>query len=124
LLSRYALGQWNCLCHVLAAVRECSHTLLDFLDRDKRSSFPLLHRLLHDGLRRSVALLELPLFTASHSSKFVLVRLQRIESLLLTTILVSCSSDPLRDIPVCKCAPFWTDCDDRRLAERLLRAQL
>jgi hypothetical protein len=43
------------------------------------------------------------------------VHLQRIESLLLTTILVSCSSDRLHDISVCKCAPFWTDCDDRRL---------
>jgi hypothetical protein len=108
----------------MVALRECSHALLDFLRRDKRGSFPLLHRLLHDSPRRSVAFRELPLFAASDSSKFVLVHLQRIESLLLTTILVSCSLDPLRGIPVCKCAPFWTDCDDRRLAERPLRAQL
>jgi hypothetical protein len=111
LLSRYAVGQWDCLCHLRAIVRKCSYGLLDFLQRDKRSSFPLLG----DGPLRSVALRELPFLEASHSSKFVLVRLQRIESLLLTTILVSCCSDPLHDIPVCKCAPFWTDCDDRRL---------
>jgi hypothetical protein len=103
LLSRYALGQWDCLCHLLAAVCECSHALLDFLQRAKRGSFPLLHRLLGDGPRRSVTLRDLPLFAASHSSTFVLVRLERIESLLLTTILVSCWSEPLHDIPVCKC---------------------
>jgi hypothetical protein len=96
-------------------VRECSHTLLDFLQRDKRGSFPELHNLLHDRPQLALTFRELPLFAASHSTKFVLVRLQRIESLLRTTVLVRCSSDPLHDIPVCKCAPFWTHCDDRRL---------
>jgi hypothetical protein len=36
LLSRCSLGEWDCLCHLLAAVHECSHALLDFLQRDKR----------------------------------------------------------------------------------------
>lgn len=126
LLSWYAWGQWERLCLLLgspvspAGVRECSHAFVDLLLRSRRSAFPWLDRVVQNSAPGSVCLRDFPLFVAAHSGSLVYARLTRIESLLMTTLLVSCSSDPLRDIPVCGCPPFrsalaWTDSDDRRL---------
>jgi hypothetical protein len=128
LLSRYPWGQWARLVGMMgghvspAQLRDCAHAILRFAIQDRCDSFPILARIVQEYSRplSPVTFHELPSFGASQHQSLLLSRLRRIESLAITALLVSCSTDPMRDIPIfdgCALSPAmrWTETDDRRL---------